>query len=141
MTNMIKTRLSAAGISSKALAKQVEVSEVPMSFILNRYELPTRETLERMCESLGCEPLDLYDASDLKVLGNVKPDAKKSSTQIGGRTVKDRAEGSTRLFFWINDQEKADLIKAVKAGGYRTITEWLREMMRNTIAKYRGNCA
>lgn len=138
--NMIKTRLSAAGISSKALAKEVEITEVAMSFILNGYVLPTREKLQRMCEILKCEPLDLYDEDDLKILGNVKSGSKKSGTQIGGRSVKDRAEGSTRLFFWINDQEKASLIEAVKSLGYRSITEWLREMMRNTIAKHRGNC-
>jgi len=138
--NMIRTRLSAAGISSKALAKEIEITEVAMSFILNGYVLPTREKLQRMCEILKCEPLDLYDADDLKILGSVKSGSKKSGTQIGGRSVKDRAEGSTRLFFWINDQEKASLIEAVKSLGYRSITEWLREMMRNTIAKHRGNC-
>lgn len=140
MTNMIKAKLSAAGISSKALAKEVEISEVAMSFILNGYVLPTRETLRLICESLKCEPTDLYDASDLKLLGNAKPDAKKSKTVIGGRSVKDRADGATRLFFWIDEQEKANLIAAVKSLGYRTVTEWLREMMRNTIARYRENC-
>lgn len=141
MTNMIKARLSAAGISSKALAKEIEITEVAMSFILNGYVLPTRETLRRICESLKCEPLDLYDASDLKILSNVKTDANQKKTQIGGRVVNGRAEGSTRLFFWIDEQEKANLIAAVKSLGYRTITEWLREMMRNTISKYRGDCA
>lgn len=49
---------------------------------------------------------------------------------------KDGHENQERVFFWFNPEEKAALVKATEALGYRNLTEWMREMYRFTLKQY-----
>jgi DNA-binding Xre family transcriptional regulator len=49
---------------------------------------------------------------------------------------KDGHENQERVFFWFDPEEKAALIKATEALGYRNLTEWMREMYRLTLKQY-----
>lgn len=70
VSNQIRVLLAKRGLSAKALADLMpdECNAAVMSYIMNGKAMPTRDTLEKMCEVLGCEPADLYDAEDLDLL-------------------------------------------------------------------------
>lgn len=68
--NRIKVMRAEADISATALAEKLPdvQSKVAMSFIEQGRVLPTRDSLEQMCELLGCTPTDLYRERDLDLL-------------------------------------------------------------------------
>ena len=49
---------------------------------------------------------------------------------------KDGHENQERIFFWFEPEEKTALVKATEGLGYRSLTEWFREMYRQTLKQY-----
>lgn len=70
VNNQIRVFLAKRGLSAKALADQMpdDCNAAVMSYIMNGKAMPTRDTLDRMCAVLDCEPTDLYTIDDLDLL-------------------------------------------------------------------------
>ena len=70
VNNQIRVFLAKRGLSAKALADQMpdDCNAAVMSYIMNGKAMPTRDTLDRMCEVLDCEPTELYTVDDLDLL-------------------------------------------------------------------------
>lgn len=164
--NQIKVMLAKRGLSAAALSRDVpEMNKVCMSFIVNGITMPTREGMRDICRLLRCNPVDLYDESELDLNIHRKPpesarqpaaeeqttttaEAEKESTESGKAPFNsveapDRKTkswqfhvGQKQLRVWLTGEERAALETAVKGLGYRSLAEWLREMYRQTIKQY-----
>ena len=60
----------------------------------------------------------------------------ESPVRIRAEKRKDGHENQERIFFWFELEEKTALVKAVEGLGYRSLTEWFREMYRQTLKQY-----
>ena len=143
MKNNIRVVMAEARVTSKKLAPLIGVDDVAMSFILNGKVLPTPESFQLMCKALSCKPSDLYEASDVRLISSDPVSEANQGTKpaaTGNGLDHEHAEGSVRLYFWVDGEEKERLLAACKALGYRSTTEWVREMMRSTVSKCQSNC-
>ena len=137
--NHIKQKLEEVGITQKELAELLpdDVGRTAMSFIVTGKVLPTKPCLEAMCDKLDCLPTDLFEREDIDLLsiGNESIDDsarfESGSVSRSGR----QHDGMVELRAWLRPYEKEALAKAVGDLGYRSIAEWLREMIRNTVAR------
>jgi len=133
--NNIRLKFLEKGISQTEAANQMpdDVGRVGMSFIATGRVLPTKDGLEAMCKMLDCTPADLYDLSDLDLLsvGSDKSDQPVRSPSRSGS----QHDGMLQLRAWLRPYEKDALETAVQELGYRSVSEWLREMIRNTVAR------
>ena len=141
--NNIRAKLDEHGFTQIEAAKQMpdNVDRVGMSFIVTGKVLPTRGGLEALCSLLDCTPTDLYDPDDIDLLGvgssgddideSVRLDL--NVTPKSGR----QHDGMCELRAWLRPSEKEALANAVTDLGYRSVAEWLREMIRNTVARNR----
>lgn len=133
--NHIKGRIADAGISAKILAEQMPdgINSVAMSFITAGKVLPTRDGLQAMCSVLNCTVNDLYDPNDLILLSDEKPMSMASDITSYGRH-----DGKEEFRSWMLPEEKSALRAAIATLGYRSMSEWLREMSRQTLERCLG---
>ncbi|MGI6689876.1 MAG: helix-turn-helix transcriptional regulator [Christensenellales bacterium] len=140
--NRIKVMRAEADISATALAEKLPdvQSKVAMSFIEQGRVLPTRDSLEQMCELLGCTPTDLYRERDLDLLsvggGEADSEFEVEGFQKPETTRPTDKEGQERIRVWMLREEKEALLQAIAGLGYKNVTEWLREMYRATMQRY-----
>jgi len=155
--NRIKVMRAEAGISATALSERMPegVDKIVMSFIETGRVLPTRDSLETMCEIFDCTPTDLYNRYDIDLCAVRAQQTEQTpttvkATSLGAQTSPpkatvtfrrngagcDRHYGMAQLRVWMLADEKAALFKAVNALGYHSVAEWLREMYRTTLHKY-----
>lgn len=129
--NRIKERLSDAGISAKALSEQMPdgINSVVMTFIMAGKVLPTREGLHVICSVLNCAISELYDLNDLYLLTDSCPLKKSDDAPVGRRDAKEEFRS------WMLLEEKSALRTAISSLGYRSMSEWLREMTRQTLER------
>lgn len=132
--NRIKERLSDAGISAKALSERMPdgLNPVAMTFIMAGKVLPTREGLQAMCSVLNCKVSDLYDLNDLNLLTESCPHTNGDDVPAGRRDAKEEFRS------WMLPEEKSALRTAISSLGYRSMSEWLREMTRQTLERCLG---
>ena len=102
-----------------------------LSYIEQGRVMPTRRDMAVLCETLGCTPVDLYDPEELDL--SLADAAKEDKPSPGQPRKRDRG---TALRVWLRPEEKRTLEEAVKGLGYRSVAEWVREMRRNTLARY-----
>ena len=133
--NSIRLKFMEKGISQTEAASQMpdDVGRVGMSFIATGRVLPTKDGLKALCKILDCTPEDLYDPSDLDLL-SVGADKSDQPTRSPSRTGSQH-DGMLQLRAWLRPYEKDALETAVQELGYRSVSEWLREMIRNTVAR------
>ncbi len=133
--NNIRLKLMEKGISQAEAASLMpdDVGRVGMSFITTGKVLPTKDGLEALCAMFDCPPSDLYDPSDINLLA-VGAEGKEQINRSPARTGRQH-DGMTELRAWLRPYEKDALQKAVQELGYRNVAEWLREMIRNTVAR------
>ena len=136
--NAIKRKLEEAGITQADAASMMpdSVGKVGMSFIVTGKVLPTKVGMQTLCSMLSCAPSDLYTPDDLNLLEVTEdPDAENvniiSAPSRSGR----QHDGMCELRAWLRPYEKEALTVAVHDLGYRSVAEWLREMIRNTVAR------
>lgn len=101
----------------------------------------TAETKEE--RPLKQEPAQATDGEKKRII--ISPDSEKVTIPLNSleapvrlRTEKrkDGHENQERVFFWFKPEEKAALVKATEGLGYRSLTEWMREMYRQTLKQY-----
>jgi DNA-binding Xre family transcriptional regulator len=102
-----------------------------LSYIEQGHVMPTRTDMAALCETLGCTPTDLYDPEELDL--SLVDAAKEDKPSPGQPHKRDRGAA---LRVWLRPEEKRTLEEAVKGLGYRSVSEWVREMRRNTLARY-----
>lgn len=134
--NNIRLRFLKKGISQTEAANQMpdDVGRVGMSFIATGRVLPTKDGLEALCKILDCTPADLYDPSDLDLLSAGSNGSEQPSPPNRSRAGSQH-DGMLQLRAWLRPYEKDALETAVQELGYRSVSEWLREMIRNTVAR------
>ena len=160
--NRIKVELAKADMTAAALSALLpdDINKVCMSFIQAGKVLPTIDGLRAMCEIFKCNPTDIYDLKDLDLLSlvgqraEIKAEAAPATAQAPTREqavqaaiVNETAPAQThihvnahagmqQLRVWMQPDEKAALVKAVRGLGYVSVAEWLREMVRKTLRDY-----
>lgn len=137
--NCIRSRLEESGITQIEAAACLpdDVGRVGMSFIVTGKVLPTKSSLEALCGMFDCTPSDLYDPDDINLLA-IGADAIEETVRFDPGNVSRSGrqhDGMTELRAWLRPYEKEALANAVDELGYRSIAEWLREMIRNTVAR------
>lgn len=149
--NHIRARLADAEVHAKELAQQMpdNLTAVAMTYIVNGKVLPTKDGLQAMCATLQCAPEDLYELNDLDLLCEyrklvpdsseldvfVLPTDQPKSIPTPKRNSRNH-EGMEEFRSWMKPEEKAALKKCVTALGYRSMSEWLRDMVKQTIKRY-----
>lgn len=152
--NRFKDVLVEHRTTAKALCQKVQnIGQGCMSYIVNGTAMPTRESMQSICEVLSCKATDIWNERDLdlNVTREARMDEKTERIQHdetspaqsirldGARDERSRGhghEGQDRLFFWFAPEEKIALAKAVRGLGYKSMAEWMREMYRQTLRQY-----
>lgn len=137
--NNIRFKIEEKGITQAELASQMpdDVGRVGMSFIVTGKVLPTKDGLEYLCGVFDCQPSDLYEPDDINLLA-IGEDAIEETVRLDPGSVSKSGrqhDGMCELRAWLRPYEKENLANAVAELGYRSIAEWLREMIRNTVAR------
>lgn len=137
--NRIREKLTNLNLSQAEVADKMPdlIGRVGMSFIATGKVLPTKDGMETLCDLLGCHVTDLYDEVDLDLLSSNDNDVQITSNEKDGCRNKRQHKGMTEFRCWLRPHEKDALEKAVYELGYRSSAEWLREMVRNTVARNR----
>lgn len=144
--NTIRIERLKLGLSQGKLAEQLpdDLDAVAVGFIEKGRVLPTRDTMEVLCEIFNCTPTDLYAPEDIDLLSGRKPiddvEAEELTTpnQQPDRQRSGRGhDGMTEFRTWLRPNEKQTLEEAVDALGYRSLSEWFREVYRNTVCRYK----
>ena len=139
--NSIREKLEERGITQAKVAENMpdDVGRIGMSYIVMGKVLPTKTGLDYLCEVFDCTPTDLYAPDDINLLSvGAEPideavRFEPSNVSKSGR----QHDGMCELCAWLRPYEKEALANAVSDLGYRSIAEWLREMIRNTVARNR----
>lgn len=126
--NNIKVRRIAMGIRQSDLAMELRdaASASVISGIESGRTMPTRTDMRTLCELLHCVPGDLYAPEELDLSGN----AGYSRNDRKGRC-------STEIRVRIPPEEKRELIEAVAYLGYRDTSDWLQQMRKRTVERYK----
>ncbi len=139
--NNIRVERTRLGLSQGAVAKAMPdgVEAVALGFIENGRVLPTKGGMQALCDLFGCSPEDLYDPSELDLTTKAPEEAPPPAIAPVKAAKGDAADhdGMQQFRVWLRPYEKEYLEKVVEALGYRSSAEWLREMYRNTIARYK----
>ncbi len=138
--NSIKRKLGDAGITQAAAAEQMPdaIGKVGMSFIVTGKVLPTKEGLEVLCSLLDCAPSDLYSPADINLLSVCELEEESEAATItsdSGSKSGGKHDDMHKFQVWLRPYEQEAIEKAVAELGYRSLAEWLREMIRNTVAR------
>lgn len=136
--NRIRDMRVQAGLSQEDVADSLpnEVTRVIVSFLECGKVLPTVESMKGLCDLFICSPKDLYDPGELDLaLAETYPDvvARPPAKKGGGRGA--GHEGMTEFRVWVKPEEKAALESAVAKLGYRSTTEWFREVFRSALER------
>lgn len=67
-----------------------------LSKFVNDVCLPSPRTLESICKSLSCAPLDIYDPREIELAPRSDSDVKKAATTGGEIGTSDRPQGLTK---------------------------------------------
>ena len=159
--NRIKVLLAEAEITATTLVEKMPagVDKVAMSYITNGRVLPTRESLETMCDVFSCTPADIYEPREIDLLSvrrqaaqAVQSDGCPKTAETGEKQDDGMAdvvmqpsprkdsntknEGMEQFRVWLPAEEKAALFKAIAGLGYHSAAEWLREKYRATLREY-----
>lgn len=144
--NTIRVERIKLGLSQGKLAEQLpdDLDAVTVGFIEKGRVLPTRDTMEALCEIFSCIPTDLYEPEDIDLLSSRKPidDIEEEEPPAPDQSpVRQRSgrghDGMTEFRTWLRPNEKETLEEAVDALGYRSLSEWFREVYRNTVCRYK----
>lgn len=138
--NSIRSKLEESGITQVEAANRMpdNVGKVGMSFIVTGKVLPTRDGLEALCGMFDCSPSDLYSPEDIDLLSIGSLEEEKLQDGFTSSFAEKNSSGHgdmNQLRVWLRPYEREAIEKAIEELGYRSIAEWLREMIRNTVAR------
>ena len=128
--NNIKARREAAGIKQADLAREMRdaASASVLSGIESGRAMPTRTDMRTLCDRLRCAPGDLYAPEELDLAGSASGPYRASNR---------KRRCPTEIRVRIPPEEKRELIEAVTYLGYRDTSDWLQQMRRRTVERYR----
>lgn len=136
--NNIRQTLWKKSVTQAEIVRRLpDVNAVQFSAITAGNVLPTKGTMEVICQVLDCRPTDLYDRADLILTGEepkVYP-LHEADVHFSRKPeiVKEDHEGMERFRVWMRPEEKEALINACAVLGYRNTSEWFREMYREAL--------
>lgn len=137
--NNIRQTLWKKSVTQADIVRKLpDVNAVQFSAITAGNVLPTRGTMEVICQVLDCRPTDLYDRADLILTGEDEPTPIQEA-EVHGRPApapaaeKEDHEGMERFRVWMRPEEKETLTRACTILGYRSTSEWFREAYREAL--------
>lgn len=114
------------GYKAKEIGALVGLDEAAWSKIEKYHFLPIPVTLNKICEVLQVEALDIYERDEVTLVKPAK--AKRSSSESGGRGY--------NLCVMIPEEYREKLKTWIEELGYRTFTNWLLDYLKQTEEKY-----
>ena len=136
--NNVRRERTKLGMTQGELAKRLPdgMDAIGLGYIEHGRVLPTREQLEGMCREFHCEKTDLFDESDIDLLSSpaVSSDDNEATGFVAPGDNRGH-KGKVEFRVWLRPMEKEALEHALGSLGYRSNAEWLREMVRNTVAR------
>lgn len=137
--NAIKENRVRLNMTQAQLADALQIddkSPLTLSVIETGKALPTKPYLKALGEVLQREPLELYSAEDLDLLGTSARPIVPGDVQITQPPKSDRNHtGLVEFRTWLKPHEKENIERAVFFLGYRNMAEWFREAYRNLIQR------
>lgn len=138
-----KTIMLQRGVMQKAVAEKVHkadprVDSPLLSKIINDYCLPTPRTLETICKTLACEPLDIYDPHEIELTpptitqdaaGGGRSDNTATSAEAARKRQRRRDKGLYNLTVEI-DRDIAERVftpEALRKLGYLSKSDFVRQ--------------
>ena len=122
----LKEIIEKKGMMAKDLGAKVGLDAGNISRILNYRMLPIPATLNKICEVLGVEPLDIYTRDEVTLVPPLK-----------GKTTR-HTDGTARgynLCIMIPEKYRDKLSGWIKELGYATFGEWLEPYLKETEEK------
>lgn len=139
--NNVRSERQRLGLTQGKLAQLLpdDLNAIAIGLIEKGCLLPTRESLNALCDVFVCEPACLYFPDDLDLLSHSHCDDSFAYQNTSPAPVRSNRQhsGMTEFRAWLRPNEKAALEEAISQLGYRSSAEWLREMLRNTVARNR----
>lgn len=136
-----KQRLEERRITKRQLANELKNQNEHFDRMLVEkfidYEcLPTPSTASDLCKILNCDILDLYGVDELDIITNLT--RKRRPSIRGIRDNKSHGENVYNLTVEIDRKLAWQLFskKALKALGYHTRSEMVRDLLNQELAKY-----
>lgn len=151
--NKLRSLRAEARVTQATLAEMMpdDVGKVGFCFIEAGKVLPTKAGLRALCDYFNCKPEHIYPCeAELDLSGAIEREdqavtANRSKLLAAAGSEPDDADGDAdredhkgqeQLRVWMEIEEKAALVKAIKGLGYKSLAEWLREMYRDTLSRY-----
>ena len=139
--NNIRSTLWKKSVTQAEIVRRLpDVNAVQFSAITAGVVLPTKGTLKVICETLDCQPTDLYDRQDL-ILVDAPVVAPLQEADVHGKRAsapqgeKEDHSGMERFRVWMRPEEKEALTMACMILGYRNVSEWFREAYREALTR------
>ena len=135
--NRIRERRGNLGVKQQQIVNaMIDMTPPVFSAIETGRVMPTKDGMTAICETLDCQPEDLYDVDQLILTSNPIADDQTDKAKPK-RELKHHAS-QVEFRSWIMPAENAELREAIKVLGYRSSAEWMREMLRNTVERARA---
>ena len=139
--NNIRSALWKKSVTQAEIVRKLpDVNAVQFSAITAGNVLPTKGTLKVICETLDCQPTDLYDRQDLILVDDLAVTPLREA-DVHGKSAsatsaeKEDHEGMERFRVWMRPEEKEALTRACTILGYRSTSEWFREAYREALTR------
>lgn len=114
------------GVSVDDLVKRcIDANATAIDLMEKDKCMPTRGDLQCISDALQCVPTDIWPRGRLDLLGLLKDE----------KAVEKDHPGEVRFRVWMLQEEKDKLERAIKELGYRTPTDWFRDMAAMTLTK------
>lgn len=135
--NNLRSALWKKNVTQAEIVRKLpDVNAVQFSAITAGNVLPTKGTLNVICETLDCQPTDLYDRKDLILVDDpVETSQQGVIVRKRSASAKEDHEGMERFRVWMRPEEKEALFRACTILGYRNVSEWFREAYREALAR------
>lgn len=118
------------GRQQKELGRAIGTDEPMMSRFENYKCLPVPEMMEKLTKELNCGIEDIYEPHEIYLQVKKKP-------QTANKDSPER-ERRYNLSVRLPAEEKDFLKRAVKACGYKDITDWISRCLDNLKVEYSG---
>ena len=118
---LLKEYLKRENKQQKELAEYLNIDKVQMSEIANYKVLPLPEQVDKICEFLNCNILDIYNKNEIDLVKGVKKASRNKNDNLYYRlSVRLNKSGCNCL-----------KLENLQILGYQTIKEWVLECMEN----------
>ena len=124
-------KISEAGIRRKDLIRGSDLDKYTLSKVEHGKVLPTVHDMRHICDKLGCKPLDLYEESEIDLLGCMA--AETPCKEPTADHHKRKAKRTFRLDTGVATRLTDDVLKVC---GYKTYQEWFDGCVDALLKEY-----